>query len=133
MSVYLDSCIIIYLTEGEPEVREAARTLVAGYDPVPLFTSQLTRIECRVNPLRDGDLDLVQRYNALFDGGLPAVEIDRRVVDIATDLRARYGFKVPDAIHLATAIAWEASAYLSNDGDLTRCREITVRVLPTTD
>jgi predicted nucleic acid-binding protein len=56
-------------------------------------------------------------------------EINAPVIGRATDLRARHGFKTPDAIHLATAILWDASVLLTGDAALARCGEINVEVL----
>ena len=56
-------------------------------------------------------------------------EIAIAVIDEATKIRARYGFKSPDAIHLATAIAAGASTFLTADAQLTRCREVPVEIM----
>ena len=50
-------------------------------------------------------------------------EIDAAVIESATELRVRYGFRTPDAIHLATAI-------LTGDQALAKCREVAVEVIP---
>ena len=52
------------------------------------------------------------------------VEINGPVIERATDLRARYSFKTPDAIHLATAIDEGASVFLTGDAELVRCAEL---------
>jgi len=44
-------------------------------------------------------------------------------------LRAGYGFKTPDAIHLASAIEAKAGIFLTGDGALARCTELAVEVL----
>jgi predicted nucleic acid-binding protein len=56
-------------------------------------------------------------------------EITPEVVASATTLRARYGFKTPDAIHLASAIEEKADLFLTGDSSLARCTEIVVEVL----
>jgi hypothetical protein len=47
----------------------------------------------------------------------------------ATELRARYGFRSPDAIHLATAIDAGAIVFITGDASLTRCADVAVDVL----
>jgi predicted nucleic acid-binding protein len=44
-------------------------------------------------------------------------------------LRARYGFRTPDAVHLATAISEGASVFLTGDAELVRCDEVNVELL----
>ncbi|MBL1131335.1 MAG: PIN domain-containing protein [Chloroflexi bacterium] len=55
--------------------------------------------------------------------------LSRAIVDQATVLRAQYGFKTPDSIHLAAAIVGQCDLFLTNDGRLSKCKEITVEVL----
>jgi len=57
------------------------------------------------------------------------IEIASSVIERATDLRARYKFKTPDAIHLATAIEDHADRFLTGDKELTRFSELAVEVL----
>jgi uncharacterized protein len=95
-----------------------------------LVTSQLARLECRVKPMRDGDHDLLERYDRLFGASRVAVlDVSARVIDRATELRARHGFKSPDAIHLATALECAATEFWTGDAALSRCIDIPVKVL----
>jgi len=57
------------------------------------------------------------------------IPLTRPVIDLATELRARYGFKIPDAIHLAAAIAGGCDLFLTNDYRLDKCAEIAVEVV----
>jgi predicted nucleic acid-binding protein len=57
------------------------------------------------------------------------VPLSREVIDLATSLRARYGFKTPDCIHLAAAIVNQCDLFLTNDRRLCRCRDIAVEVV----
>lgn len=42
-------------------------------------------------------------------------EIDQNIAHLAAKLRARYGFKTPDALFLATALEEKAEAFITND------------------
>ena len=58
-----------------------------------------------MRPLKDNDQKLLAAYDRLFEANRMLIaEITPEVVASATALRARYGFKTPDAIHLASAI-----------------------------
>ena len=56
-------------------------------------------------------------------------EVTAVVIERATDLRVRYSFKTPDAIHLATAIEGQADLFLTGDKALARCDQVNVEVL----
>jgi predicted nucleic acid-binding protein len=129
--VYLDACCFIYLVEGEPGWRSTIEAQLRNLDPTTrLVTSQLSRLECRTKPTRDNDDDLLARYDALFGANrINVLDVGESVVDHATRLRARYGFKSPDAIHLATAIDCGASSFCTGDTALARCAEIPITVL----
>ena len=105
---YLDASAIIYLLEGSAAVRARVAALIAAAESDPagrLLTSRLARLECRVKPLRGGDAAMLATYDAFFTRArLSNLDVSTSVLDRATELRARHGFKVPDAIHLASAI-----------------------------
>jgi predicted nucleic acid-binding protein len=57
------------------------------------------------------------------------VEVGAAVIERATELRARYNLKTPDAIHYATAIEVGATTFLTGDRALSRCSEVPVEAL----
>jgi predicted nucleic acid-binding protein len=57
------------------------------------------------------------------------VPVTLEVARHAARLRAAYGLRTPDAIHLATAVAAEAAEFVTTDRRLARVKEIEVRVL----
>jgi len=133
MRLYLDASAIIYSIEGAPLVREAAVRFAeqaeAARDGL-VITSQLSRLECRVKPLRDGAMDLLAHFDAFFSRRrLLLAEVSARVIERATELRAQHGFKTPDAIHLATALGQAADIFLTGDAGLRRCPGLQVVVL----
>lgn len=58
-----------------------------------------------------------------------ALDSDIDIARRAAGLRARYGVRTADAIHLATALVAGASAFVTTDRRLARVKEIEVRVL----
>ncbi|MCI0340768.1 MAG: type II toxin-antitoxin system VapC family toxin [Planctomycetales bacterium] len=109
MNAYLDSSVLLRLVLGEPRRLREWR----GYDR--RVTSELAHVEClrTLDRLRLegqlGDEDLAERREA-FDRLLEAVEMVELSRTIL--LRASESFSVVlgtlDAIHLATALAWQA-------------------------
>jgi predicted nucleic acid-binding protein len=129
--IYLDACCFIYLVEGQPGWRTVVEKRLRDFEPTSrLITSQLARLECRTKPTRDGNRELLERYDMLFGAGRVVVlDVSAESIDRATDLRARHGFKTPDAIHLATAIESAATEFWTGDAAFSRCTDIAVTVL----
>ncbi|MGD0680061.1 MAG: PIN domain-containing protein [Polyangiaceae bacterium] len=126
---YLDACCIIYMTEGAPVWRAAISARLRALPPSgALVTSRISRLECRSKPMCDRDAALLARYDATF-ASARVVEVTAAIIECATDLRARYGFRSPDAIHLATAIEASVDVFLTGDVTLARCTEVRVDVL----
>jgi predicted nucleic acid-binding protein len=90
----------------------------------------MSRLECRVKPLSAGDSVLLSLFDSFFGSTeVELAELTAAVVEKATDLRATFNFKTPDALHLASAIVGGATSFLTGDRNFTRCTEIPVEVL----
>lgn len=132
MRLYLDANAIIYAIESTLPVRGvvAARVGQAEAPGGAIITSRLSRLECRVKPLRDGNTALLGTYDLYFARPtLVLADISAPVIEQATDLRARYRFRTPDALHMATAIVEHADVFLTGDAVLRRCTEVRVDVV----
>ena len=111
---------------------QVAAHIIGGADTDPtgrLITSHLARLECRVKPLRDADAALLATYDAFFTRARVVVDLTAAVLDCATELRARHGFKTPDAIHLASAMEAGVDAFLTGHAGLAKCPGMTVVLL----
>jgi predicted nucleic acid-binding protein len=123
---------VIRLVEGDAAARAP---LVARLAPAlgvarSLVTSRLTRLECRSKPLRAGDRATLAQFDVFFAGvELVVAELSAAVVERATELRALYNLKTPDALHYATAVEVGATVFLTGDRALARCSEVPVEVL----
>jgi predicted nucleic acid-binding protein len=127
--IYLDSNVIIRFIEADPSTTGAP--IAHRLKNIPaLLASQLSRLECRCRPLQQNDNQLLSLYDGFFSGReLTLVELTAAVVDRATELRARFNFRTPDALHLASALEGGASTFLTGDQQLSRCTEIAVEIL----
>jgi len=56
-------------------------------------------------------------------------EVSPAVIEAATELRARYNLRTPDAIHFATAVEVGAHVFLTGDQSFSRCSEVPVETL----
>ncbi|HMV41173.1 MAG TPA: PIN domain-containing protein [Leptospiraceae bacterium] len=91
-----------------------------------LFVSDLTRMECRVKPIQDNNALLLEEYDLFFSESVEIVNLTNEVINKATEIRAKYSFKTPDSIHLASAIINESNFFITNDKRLSSFKEIEI-------
>lgn len=120
---------MIYLVERVEPYWQSVRTRLLGPHIIQIC-SDLTRLECRVKPLRDSNQTLLSVYEEYFsDSVSEVVGLSRDIIDEATRIRAQYQFKTADAIHLAAALHAQCDVFLTNDHRLGRFSDITVEVV----
>ena len=118
-AVYLDTNVFIYAVEGFARHRsmigELFHAIEVGH--VDAVTSELTLAEALVKPLEVGWQDTADLYAELIQssGQLIVIPIDRSILVDAALYRAQLGIKLPDAIHVATAVAAGCEVFLSDD------------------
>ncbi len=126
---YLDTAPVIYSVEQIPVFGAVVDARLSATDAI-LVASDLTRMECRVKPLRTGDIELLKDFDAYFEGVVAEIVVlSREVIDRATEIRAQYSFKTPDAIHLAAAMVSNCNVFLTNDHRLDRFPGIAVEAV----
>ena len=117
--VYLDTNVFIYAIEGYPEFVDELNEFFDSIDAGNLraFTSELTLAEVLVRPLMDGNLEIQTAYQQALQSseGLEVVPVSREVLIEAARLRSVANFRLPDAIHGATAILTGCETFLTND------------------
>ena len=118
-TIYLDTNVIVYAVEGFDEHQAFLNALFQLFDAGAAFalTSELTLAEALVRPLQIGRQDVVDLYLDLLQGSerLKVLPIDRPILIDAARQRAALGIRLPDAIHVATAVAGACEVFLSND------------------
>ena len=57
------------------------------------------------------------------------IPLTRDVVDRATEIRAQFNFKTPDALHLAAAVIAKCDVFLTNDHRLSRFTSLTIEII----
>ncbi|RST86830.1 PIN domain-containing protein [Aquibium carbonis] len=119
--LYLDANILILLGEGKDERASLLTELAVGQETSStpfLCTSELTLAELLVKPYREQDDRLIQQYESwMTPGGFMEIgPVHSSALRYAAVLRSQYGsIKLPDAIHLSTAIGFGCSHFLSGD------------------
>jgi predicted nucleic acid-binding protein len=127
--VYLDAAPAIYLVENIQPLAAAVEAYLAR-PGAEVIASDLTRLECRVKPMRDAYSTLLRQFDEFFETTVhEIVPLSREVMDRATELRARLGFGTPDAIHVAAALTAGCDVFLTNDHRLNRAVGIQVEVV----
>jgi predicted nucleic acid-binding protein len=117
--IAVDTSVFIYQIEGASKYAGLAATVFERLDApgVRSATATVTMLELLVQPYRRQDLDLVNRFFALLSTypRLEWIAPSLEIADCAARLRAEHGLRTPDAIQAATALLWQADAFVSND------------------
>lgn len=123
--LYLDTNVLIAMAEGPDAIAQQLYGLTELQRPGDqfLFTSELSLAEVLVMPYRHNDEKLAGLYKNWMDseGWLNVGPVDRSILMDAARIRGRHpSIKLPDAVHLSTAIMFECSHFLTGDERLRR-------------
>ncbi len=103
--VYWDSCVVIYRLQAVPPWDRRVAAAMEPIEELRLVVTDLTRLECRTQPLREKDQPMLALFDQFFQRpDIESVSLSKVVFDLATELRAEHLLKTPDALHLAAAI-----------------------------
>lgn len=133
MLIYCDSVILIYFLDsiGPFNVRAAARMAAIQAAGDTAAFSDLTRLECRVKPLKLAAATTLADFDAFFARpDVRFIPITTAVFDRATLIRATHSFKLADSLHLAAAVEAGCDSFLTNETRLSAFTDIPVEVLP---
>lgn len=111
--IYLDSCILIYAIEDRGPRGDAVRQALRDVDD-EVASSPLALHECLVLPARERNPELRDRYLALLER-MEIVALDTAAFVRSAELRADFGLKTPDALHLAAAQLSGCTELWTND------------------
>jgi predicted nucleic acid-binding protein len=117
--LYLDANVFIYAVEGSPEhvaFLEGLLDLLDAGDATAV-TSELTLAEVLAKPFEENRTDLADIYEEMVAPSvwLDLVPVDRAVLLRAARFRAELKLRLPDAIHVSSAVAAGCELFLSND------------------
>ena len=131
--VGIDSVIFAYFLQSHPEYGIRAEKILETVEKGERkgIFSVIGVIEVLTAPKQLGHPEVATEYREFFANfpNLKIKGITEGVVERASDLRAKYGLRTPDAIHIATAIDFGAQSFVTNDQRLKKITEIEVILL----
>jgi predicted nucleic acid-binding protein len=117
-TVYVDSNVLIYAVET-PELFPGLQTGFAQplqRAELRVVSSWITLAEVLVRPVQRGDRTLEGYYRRLVSPAVfTMVEVNQSIADAAATLRAEFGLRLPDALHIATGQARGCELFLTRD------------------
>ena len=131
--VYIDTNVFLAAYETVGARSDHAFWILSAIEQGEIrgVTSELTLAELLPRPLEESNNDLVEAYKQLLNSG-PNMEVHpvtRETLIASASLRAgRHGFKLPDAIHCATALRARCSALITDDQRMPK--SIGIRIIP---
>jgi uncharacterized protein len=117
--IYLDARLVIYLIERHARWGGRVEEAIAEAALSRFGVSPLVKLECLVGPIKRADPVLYQAYADFFER-LATIAMPEPVYVQAAELRARFGLRTPDALHLACAQHHRCEALWTNDDRLGR-------------
>lgn len=126
--VALDSNIFIYYFDQNPEFGQSAKAIFdkLSSDQLRAITSEITTTELLSHPkLSEKEVREMDRQ-FLDIPNLEVLNIDHNLVLEAAKIRRKYGFRLADSIQLATAKLSRAKAFISNDQNLKKFKELKI-------
>lgn len=131
--VGIDSSILIYVFENNPIFLVPAKKILsmAELGVIVIIFSTVGIIEVLTGPKKFNQKSLVSEYKQKLNNfpNLQIKNLSDSIIELASDLRAKYNLRTPDAIHIATAIESGATIFYTNDKKLKVVKEIKVKTL----
>jgi len=132
-SLFLDTAPLIYFVEEREPYAELLTPVFEAVDAgkIRVYTSMITYAEALVFPCRQGNQDLVEKYESLLldTPSLTIVPFNLKLAKRTAEIRATHGLKTPDAIQWATATRYGVKFFLTNDRGFQRFLEPQVLVM----
>jgi predicted nucleic acid-binding protein len=112
--IAFDSCVFIYVLDNNPDFFEKARVALRRIANEPavvsslVYTETLAKLEGKVFAESQKLLDTLCEY-------MSVQPFDTKTALLAARLRSAHRLRTADAIHIATAINYGATIFITND------------------
>jgi predicted nucleic acid-binding protein len=131
--IALDTCVFIYQMERTPRYFDVADAVFTWMERPgsSAVTSTVALTEILVQPYRNANLTQAEDFYSLLTTipNLEWVAPSLQIANAAAALRAMYRLQTPDALLAATAIFFNASAFITNDPIFARIPDFDTLVL----
>lgn len=135
--LYIETAPLIYYVEEHTEDIARMDTVIAAVEnqSIQAFSSVITLTEVLNQPMKTGNKNLEQEYRDILvnSGSYRLIAVNLQIAESAAGLRAHYGLRTPDALHVASALYATCDAFLTNDAQIRRVRELPILVLDELD
>jgi predicted nucleic acid-binding protein len=129
-AIYLDTAPLIYYLEENPSYTSFLKKLFKKNEngDFTFYTSTITLTEVLTLPFRLDNKKLIKQYEHFLLGSstLNLISVNEGIAKLSAKLRAEYNFRLPDAIHLATALEVKVDFFLTNDLSLNKVKGLKV-------
>lgn len=127
---FLDAAPVIYYIDANPAYFDLMDQIFTWIESssIRVVTSPITLAECLILPIRQNNLSQQQLFIDIITAQDTAdfIETTASIARTAAEICARYNLKLPDALQVATAIASNCEAFLTNDAQLKQVTELKV-------
>jgi predicted nucleic acid-binding protein len=131
--IYFDTNVWIYAVESYPAFIQELLALLQSIDQGNqiAITSELSLAEVLVKPLQERNQTRQEAYKRAIVNrkNVFVVPVLRELLIDAAQVRADTGLKLPDAIHVATAVRSQRTTFLTNDDHLKSLGSLNVVLL----
>lgn len=114
MRAYLDTCVVVYLIEGSPDVQARVLAFLDAHESTTPCTSGLVLLECLVGAFKRSDSGLAARFRR-YCSSMESLPITDEICERAAKNRADTKLALPDALHLAIAEAHGCDEFWTSD------------------
>ncbi len=131
----IDTAPVIYYIEEHPKYLRLVDKIFPRFNSaansIYAVSSLITLTEVLPQPLRQNDYELAKRYRdfLLKSRNFVLFPVDAPIAERAAEFRARYQYRTPDAIQLATGVEHDTMLFITNDKRLKNFSELTILVL----
>ncbi|NLJ40041.1 MAG: type II toxin-antitoxin system VapC family toxin [Clostridiales bacterium] len=117
--ILLDTNCFIYYFEDNPNYSDKLEKMFTDIQNgnCEAFMSIISFMEILVKPKKENNIFIENRYKLMLTNypNLSIINVDYKIADIASRLRAEHNIKTPDAIILATGISKDVNFFITND------------------
>ncbi len=123
----IDAAPIIYVLEAHHKFASRFEPLFKAHAAgrLSFAVTTVTITEVLTGPLKAGDEALARRYRAILESWR-VIALDADIAESAARMRAALGFRLADAVQVASALAINAAALVTHDRAFSRVSSLRI-------